>query len=277
MPGVGPGSAGMDLAAMAREAALSSRGTPAGAGPSKAPTADSVAALLRDLTPSDLTRILAVIEPAPVAGMEARAADLLQAAVTAAAQQEPGRSLPELKQLVTLDPSSAGRLAFELGLESIRPDVERLMLQLSGSARLHAEGRLAEATHRWESQPFKADVRDFHPETWLLVANRLIEAGGLSNYIRSAAVSGYLIDPARWAPAFEPGQQPVVPSLGKQEWSIARLVPLWFALGFGAGCLSWWLQYDRVQTIFEIWAGGLLVLVCSILWQRSRRFRGLDG
>jgi hypothetical protein len=229
-----------------------------------------VAALLRDLTPSDLTRILAVIEPAPVAGMEALAAELLQTAVTAA-QQEPGRSLHELRQLVTLDPSRAGRLAFEPGLESIRPDVERLMIQLSSSAKLHAEGRLADATHRWEGQPIKSAASDFRPETWLLVANRLIEAGGLSNYIRASAVSGYLLDQARWAPAFEPGQQPMPSSFANQEWSIARLVPVWFGLGFVAGCLSWWLQYDRVHTIFEIWAGGLLALLYLVVWQRSQR------
>jgi hypothetical protein len=228
-----------------------------------------VAALLRELTPADLTRILAIVEPTPVAGIDAQAEQLLQAAVTAAAQHDSGAALHQLQQLVTLDPSRAAQVAFEPGLSSIRPAVERLMIQMSGSAKLHAEARLAEASHRWDTQVVK-EAREVHPETLILVANRLLEAGGLSNYVRSAAISGYLIDEARWVPAFQAADSVAEQAHRIGDWSLRRLIPAWFALGFVAECLCWWLQYDRVQAVFEVWAGGLLVLGCLFIWQRFR-------
>jgi len=152
-----------------------------------------VAALLRELSESNLVRLLGIFESAPSPGRAARVQELLQSAVSAVAEQSP-RALDPLKQLAVLDPSRAEALASEPGLASVRPAVEQLLRQLAGEAKCNAEGRLEEAGKWLETSAFKdLAARETRPEIYVQVAARLIEAGGLANYVRSAAVSGALL------------------------------------------------------------------------------------
>ena len=84
-----------------------------------------------------------------------------------------------------LDPRRAETLDAEPGLAAISPEVRQLMSRLASTARLDAEGRLDQATHMLgqESQPQIA----------VLLAGRLLEAGGYANYIRSAELSQFAI------------------------------------------------------------------------------------
>jgi len=264
IPGVGPGAAGADRFSVDRPVAPPLPATP--------PPQDSVAGLLGDLARADLTSLLDIVEHAPSPGIEAQALSLLQAAVAAATSHDSGRALQQLRQLAILDPRRAESIASEPGLASIKSAVDQLLSQLTATAKLNAEGRLAEATHRWDTAVFKPLVaHEPNPDALLLVATRLAEAGGLSNYVRSAAISNALLDDARWAPAFH--AEPVVAGdpPADSHFSLRWLVAAWIALGLAGACICWWLEYDRLQSVFVVWSGGLLLLACFGAWQRMRR------
>jgi len=143
--------------------------------------------------------------------------------------------------------------------------------QFTGAARLHAEGRLAEATQKLETAALKEmSAGEVRPGVFLLVATRLIEAGGLANYVRSAAVSDAFIDQTRWVPS--PHAEPLIANrVAADRWApLSWLIPAWVAVGVAGAALSWWLQYDRPLIVGAIWAGGLVVLAGSAVWLRMR-------
>jgi hypothetical protein len=230
-----------------------------------------VAALLRDLSDADMARLLEIVEDAPSPAREAQVQELLQAAVAAAAGHNAAGALDQLRQLAALDPSRAETLASEPAMASLRPVLEQLLSQLTGAARLHAEGRLGEASRLLETAAAKdLAAREIRPEAFLLVASRLMDVGGLANYVRSAAVSGVLIDACRWAPVPvwepEPGRQ-----AARELRPLLRFLFLaWLALGMVGASVCWWLQYDRLQVVLEVWGAGLLALVSLSAWGRAR-------
>ena len=128
-------------------------------------------------------------------------------------------------------------------LASIRPELEQMLSQLAAIARFNAQGRLAEATQRLETATLKnASTNEARPEIFLLVAERLIESGGLANYVRSAAVSAALIDQRLWAPALH-AESPLADKSGVDSRIPLRLlIPAWFALGIASAALCWWLH-----------------------------------
>jgi hypothetical protein len=264
LPGVGPGAADADRFSVNRALPPPPPVSP--------PTKDSVAGLLGDLARADLTSLLDMVENAPSAAVEAQGLSLLQAAVSAVMSHDSVRALQQLHQLAILDPRRAEGLTSEPGLASIRPAVGQLLSQLTGAAKLNAEGRLAEATHRWDAAAFKPlPAHEPNPDAVLLVATRLVEAGGLSNYVRSAAISNALLDDARWVPAFHPEPVPAGNPTAASQFSLRWLIAAWFVLGLAGACICWWLEYDRLQAVFEVWSAGLLLLACFGAWQRMRR------
>jgi len=233
---------------------------------------DSVAALLGELSQSDLTQLLKIVDAVPHPGEQARAEELLTAAVEAVAARNTGRALDLFRQLAALDPARSATLLAAPALASIRPGMEQLLNQLTAAARLHAEGKLGEATLRLETTNFKEPSSgEARPETFLLVAGRLIEAGGLANYVRSAAISAVVIEQYRWAPA--PGAE-LAENQTQSGWHLPpRLsVAAWVALGLASAGLCWWLRDDYLPFVCEIWAGGLFVLMTFLAWRRLRRF-----
>jgi hypothetical protein len=244
---------------------------PPAAGPTPPPGADSVAALLRELSDANLVRLLGIVEGLPSAARDTQVGELLRSATAAVAERDPGRALEQLKQLATLDPRRAETLPSEPALASIRPTLEQLLNQLAAGAKLHAEGKLAEAARLLESVPVRNSLdREIRPETLLLISTALIEAGGLANSVRSAAVSDILVQEFRWAPA--PHMEPVAASKPARgpwttEWS---LFLAWLAVGMVGAAVCWWLQFDRWETVLEVWGGALVVLACIAAWQRIR-------
>src|ERR1017187_2567841 len=271
VPPAGVGPSGPDRPAAARDivppvglAAAAARTTPV--------TGDSVNALLRELSQADLTRLLEIVESLPGPGGAAQVRELLRSAVEAVAEQNPGRALDQLKQLAILDPALAESLVSEPALASIRPGVEQLLSQLTGAAKLHAEGRLAEATKMLETASLREiSARGVRPEIFVQVAPRLIEAGGLANYVRSAALSEAAIDPSRWAPALQAEPVPVNRSGADWRVPLRLLLSAWFALGIASAGLCWWLQYDHPLVVGGGWAGGLVVLLLGGRWRRTLR------
>jgi hypothetical protein len=262
----------MDGAVPPREMAPSANAPAAAARQTTPLDGDSVAGLLRELAQTGLPGLPGILDGAPAPPEEAQAETLLQAVLAAVADESPGRALAQFRQLARLDPGRAEGLASGPALASIRPAVERLLSQLAVAAKLHAEGRLAEAARLWDSGAGKElPAREIRPETLLLIATRLLEAGGLANYVRSAAASGVLIDQSRWAPAPQAEPVPARESGGESRMPLRVLFLAWFALGMAGLTVCWCFQYDRPPAAFEVWGGGLVALACLGAWQRIRR------
>jgi hypothetical protein len=238
------------------------RGTPA--------EGDSVAALLGELSQSGLARLLEIVEASPRSGDEAHLGELLRAAGEAVAARNTGRALDLLRQFASLDPARAETLLSARELASIRPELEQWLSQLTAAARLHAESRLAEATQRFETATAKdTTAGEVTMEIFLVVAGRLMEAGGLANYVRSAAVSEALVDQCRWAPALQAEAINRPPA----DWrvSLRLLIPAWCALGIAGAGLCWWLRNDCLPIVCLAWAGGLVVLIFARAWTQPPR------
>ena len=268
VPAAGMGASGPERAT-ANPVNLSANLPPA-LGRSAPIAGDSVTALLGELSQSDLTRILRILELPLQAADVARADDLLRAAGDAVTAQNTGHALDLLRQFAGLDPARAETLPSNPSLASIRPNLEQLLSQLGATARLHAEGRLADATQKLEMSIVKS-VDEVRPEISLLVAANLIEAGGLCNYVRSAGLSAALLDQSHWAPAqaFEPAV-PKPPSAG---WSagLPLLISIWIAFGIITIGLCWWLREDYLPMVCGIWAVAIAVVFLSRLWRHTLR------
>jgi hypothetical protein len=232
---------------------------------------DSVAALLAELSQSDLSRLLQIVKATPQAGDQNRVEELLQAAVETAANRNVGGALDFLRQVAALDPARAESFASVPALASMRAALEQWLNRLTAGARLQAEGRLAEATQKLETASFKdaADIQ-VKPEILLHVAACLIQAGGLANYVQSASVSEALLEQCRWAPAEHSAMPPA--NRGEPGWHApAWLMAVWFASGFAGAALCWWLRDDWLPIVCGAWAGGLVVLMAIFAWRRPRR------
>jgi hypothetical protein len=226
---------------------------------------DSVAALLAEISPSDLTLLLEILQ-AP--GDQARIAQLLRATEDAAATRDTGGAMDLFRQLANSDPARAESLALLPSLASIRPEIEQWLTQFTAAAKVRAEGRLAEADQKVEtSTRLDNSASQTRPEILLLAATGLMDAGGLANYVRSAAVSEVLLDPSRWVPAEQPA--PAVVNGQSADW-LGPALAAWLAVGFASAILSWWLQDDWLPVICGAWAGGLVVMAV-LAWRRPRQ------
>jgi len=267
VPATGMGASGPEHA-MADPVAPSAH-IPLAAGQNLPPAGDSIAALLGELSQSDLTALLQIVE-APLRSVDSERADqLLLKAGEAVAAQDRGHALEFLRQFAGIDPARAETLASAPELVSIRPDLERLLSQLTGAAKLHAEGRLAEVTQKLDTS-IPRDIAVARPDLFVVVAGKLLEAGGLVNYVRSAAVSTVLLDQSHWAPA--PVVEPAVDRpLTSWQVSLRLLISIWLGLGLAAIALCWLLREDYLLIVCGVWAGGLLLLMLVRALPRSPR------
>jgi hypothetical protein len=260
--------------------------------------ADAVAGLLRELSASQITALLEVLEPILSPDRTTPLDPLVWAAVSATRSGDTSGALEKLAVLLSIDPRRAEGIASEPGLATIRGEVEALLARLTGDARLGAETRLREATE-WLQAPGAADrqIGDVKASTLLLCASQLTDAGGYANYIHSAGVSEMVLDRQRWAPAEAalPSSKRVdvrmrvsgaVPRVRrgamaerlKHLWRRAPLLVLllgWLALGLFGGSAAVVFRDDwpaaAVALFFEIWALGFLALVGLGFYMRVRR------
>jgi hypothetical protein len=175
--------------------------TAAGANNAQA-TAVIDSAILSLLSQPDLARLVAVLEPSQAGLNATKAAEFLQAAITAAAEGDVTRALQEVAEMVRTDPYRAETVRAEPGLSPLRPQVESVLARLANVAKLDAESRVGEATRAVESRGGKPLPEwEARPETLLMVANRLLDAGGHVNSVRATQVAQAVIDAAHWAPA----------------------------------------------------------------------------
>ena len=266
VPATGIGTSGPDKT-LANPAALPVHLPSLGQNPPVA--ADSVAALLGDLSHSDLTAIMRMIEGPSADGPAV--SELLRAAVEAAAEPNIGRVLDLVRQVANLDPVRAEALASDPAFASQRTQVEQLLAHLTVAAKLHAEGKLANAAQIVESgTPADKSAAEVRPEVILLFAAKFIEAGGLANHVRSSALSTALLEQFPWVPA-APDAVAIVRPRGGTGVSLRWLVTMWIAVGAAAVALSWWLRADYLPVVCTAWAAVLALLIVA------RRAIGLKG
>ena len=272
---VGGGPAGTDLPKAGPVARAADVGAASPAGNAQAATPLD-AAILSALSEPDLARLMAILEPSQTPQNITRVNELFQAVMAAAAAGDIGRTLDGITQLAGLDPSRAEAIRTETPLEPFRPEVDSLFTRLTNVAKLDAQSRLGHATQIVEGSRLNAlPDSDARPGTLLLIASRLLEAGGYVNAVRAGQVAQLAADDAHWAPAaaavsvpHTPGflneseeasglsRDPIVAAL-HQSWTIIRsrapgrmaalwrraplllLLAVWLAAGTVCGLASW--------------------------------------
>jgi DNA-directed RNA polymerase subunit F len=225
----------------------------------------------------------------------ARLGVLLGSAVSAAAEKQVQQALGYLAEFAALDPRRAETLAAEPGLASIRSEVSQLLSRLASAARVDAEARLGQATQLLQAA-------GSGPEVMLLIAGRLLEAGGYANWVRSAELSQVLINEYGFAPVPVPlplAEAREVPSDSRrarprlrrrwlpwlrERWRRSpRLVLLlgWLAAGMVGGSVSLlWRTYwpeswpaALAALAFDIWGLGFLAVIVAWFYVSARASR----
>ncbi len=285
--GVGTGGMDPDLAGITRGLPVAKDLPMPAAGLARI-GADVVAGLLRELSASQVTALLKIVEPALPPERNAQLDQLARAAVSATGDGDTSVALAKLATLVSLDPRRADGLASDPALAPILKEVEALLARLTGAARLGAEARLREATE-WLRAPEVADrqIGNVKASTLLLLASRLVDAGGYANCIHSAKVSQMVLDERRWAPAevatplsmpedarvripraTPPVRREAMVAQFKKLWRRAPLLALllgWLVVGLAGGSVAAVFRDQlpalAVALFFEIWTLGFLALI----------------
>ena len=302
VPGVGAGPAGTEaLHALLAVAGVRGRAGAAPQGPAQA--GDAVGEILRQLSEPGVVRFLEMIERPPSPQVAAQLDGLLQASIQAAEEGNVSLALAKLAEVAALDPRRAEALDREPGLAPIHREVSEFMARLAAAAHVDAESRLDRAVHVLGAAEAKAiPGHESGPQMAILVAERLLEAGGYANCIHSAQVSQTLINEYGFAPV------PVASAVGEPEgvpldferaviawrerwtprieklWRRAPLLVLlvaWLAVGLVGGSIfailrHWWPQTwpgSMVAGGFEVWGIGFLALVGFGFYARVRNVR----
>ncbi len=258
--GVSSGAVGPDRPPLARGAQLSPA---AGAG---AISVDAIGGMFRELSPSDLSNLLKVVEQALPAAPVAASEALLQNAGSALAAGHPGRALEHLRQLIAVDPQRGESLPSSPAFSSIRVQVEKLLSEVSGPAKLHAQSRLSEAARLGDQAP--SGQTELNVPVLLEVATQLIKAGGLSNYVRSAGVSEKVIESGCWAPGIK-SETVSSPVMATSRVRFSSLTLLWLSLGAAVFAISWLVSWDGAATLLRIWVAGFLAIGVGAAWRSS--------
>lgn len=302
VPGVGAGPTAAEVVNALR-AMAGPKGHPGAAPRGPAQPGDAVGDILRQLSEPGVVKFLEAIERPPSRETAARIDGLLQASIAAVAEGHVPQALAKLVEFAALDPRRAEALVREPGLTPIRREVDQLVSRLGAAAHMDAESRLSRATHLLGLAESRAMPQpEDGSKIAILVAGRLLEAGGYANCIRSAQVSQTLINQyglppipvplemadAQTAPldfehALAGFRQRLVPWFANL-WRRAPLLILllaWLAAGFVGGSLfaflhHWWPETwpgSMVSGGFDLWGVGFLALVGFGFYARVRNVR----
>jgi hypothetical protein len=218
-----------------------------------------------------------ILEPQPQNVNQAN--ELLQAVLTAAAAGDGERVLAGVSRMAGQDPMRVEAMRGEPGLEPVRAQVDSLLVRLATIAKLDAQGRIAQATQLIEENRLTA-LRDWDadPRTLLMVANRLVEAGGYGNAVRGTQVAQLLVDPSHWGPAVDTISKAGAPEAPESEESrpvqgaiLPVLSESWRGLrGRGAGRVARLWRRAPLLVLLLAWlvagtAGGLMLRILQTL------------
>jgi len=302
--GSGPVPSSFDAGLSALSRATAAKGPEIGAGIPITIGADTVAGLLRELSASEMTWLLNIVDPVLPPEKITQLDQLVREIVTSAQGGDVNGALAKLASFAPLDPRQAEHLPSEPSLAPIQKEAGELLVRLSATARVDAETRLQQALRIVQEPGFaERPIDGMKPATLALLAERLVDAGGYANSIHSAEISQKIIDPSLWAPA------PVIPErvLEQEEvsyitgtrartalatlrlWSDAtvagvkrlwRRAPLlalllgWLLTGLVGASVALLFRNDLPASVtgwgFEIWALGFLALVGFGFYARVR-------
>jgi hypothetical protein len=185
-------------------------------------------------------------------------------------------------------------------LSSLRGPVEALVSRLNITAKVDAEVQLAQAVKVIESAGAKElIVREIRTENLVLIAGRLLDAGGYANFVWSAELSKLVSlspqvknpDDRRTA-----ARDLIFAAIGlvrdrlqlksrtRRMWLRAPLLVLllaWFGAGLAGGVFSMLVRTvwpdgwpaSLIAGGFEIWAMGFLVLIAYAFYASVRSVR----
>jgi hypothetical protein len=300
--GVDSGPTGAELSSALR-GPLGPKGHAHAGLPVAGPANDSITAILSELSDSGVVRFLERLEKPPLPEMAARLDNLIRASVSTAAEGNVQQALAKLAEFAALSPRRAEGLDAIPDLAPIREEVGRLMLRLTAVAQLDAELRLGHATHLLRVADSGSHLeQEIKPEIAILIAGRLLEAGGYANSMRSAEVSQMLINQYAVAPTVSPlpFELPMTIRVGSANtrigsrnhwilrierlWQRAPLLVMllaWFAVGLSGGCVfalmrDYWpemLPESLAANGFEVWGLGFLAMVGFGFYARVRNIR----
>ena len=262
---------------------------------------DSINGLLRQLSQSDVLKLLEIIDRPLPPENASLVQDLLRASVQAVAEGNVPQALAKLSELAVRDPPRAETFQAEPGLASIRADVEHLMFRLASTAQLDAESRLGQATDLLRSTGSKElPGQEIRPEIAILTAGRFLEAGGYVNCVRSAELSQMAINQYGIAPtpvplvlldsgkvprpSARPGWRESWRPRIRNLWLRAPLLVLllaWLTVGLVGGTISALLRNvwpqalpeSLVAVAFDVWGIGFLTLIAFGFYVRVRNWR----
>jgi len=190
----------------------------------------------------------------------------------------------------------------EPGLAPALPEGGQSPFRKGSVLGLDAESRLGVATHVLEAAGLRESLgQEFRLQTAVLLAGRLLEAGGYANFMCSAALSQMAIiqfglAPSRLPSDWHPRSAPMPSATAdfdlrrkwlpriKKLWLRAPLLVLllaWLALGFLAGSVSailrtYWPEMGLEPSVswgFEVWGIGFLALVGFGFYAKVRDWR----
>jgi hypothetical protein len=264
VPPTGAGPAGLNLFHTVPAAPIAPTGAPLRAAANQ-PGADTYVSAAPELSPSDLTRLTAVLEPPQSAHAAGQVDALVQAALSAASAGDVMRAADHVAAIATLEPHHAAAILADHRLDPIRETVETTFSRIVSVARLDAESRIGEASQASEATGLR-QLADWEakPEVLVGIASRLFESGGHANYVRAAALAQVVIDAARWVPA-----EASLPPVGSArttarlaEDDLATVKEVWIASRQG------WSTFRRVvePRLRMLWLRApLLILLLSWL------------
>ena len=267
--GAGAGPPALDLRGVLRAAANTA--TPGGTAQA---AGDMFVSGLQELSEAEMTVLLSMIERPESPQQAGRLEDLLRAAAAAAAEGDGNRAMGHLAEFAVMSPRRAETLESLASLSSVRDPVERLVSRLHATAKVDAEAQLTQAVKLMESAGAKElVVREIRAENLILIAGRLLDAGGYANAVWSAELSRLVIDPRLWAPIAVPLPPPVKdadededdrrPAAG--DGILAAIRFMWAGLQLKSRARRMWLRAPLLALLLAWFAAGLAGGVFSML------------
>ena len=166
-----------------------------------------------------MARLSALLTPGRSSEVADHVRDLTHDMTSALAQGDRARALSNVTVIAAIDPHTLPVLAVEEVLQPIRPEVDHLLNRMTTVAKMDAEGWLTQADQAVETPAARASLTDWQtkPEALLQVAHRLYDAGGYTNYVRSADLAQTIVNPS--AIAYSPFLEQYAASLATKPAS----------------------------------------------------------
>ena len=170
------------------------------------------------LATSDLAKLAQIIQPAPQPERVQQLAKLVEETVKAVADGRVEWAVGRVVEAATLHPLQAEEFRSMPELAPIQGNIEHLMGRLTTVAKIDAESKISQAEQVMEDNGWaKLPHWDTKPETLLQIAHRLYEAGGYSNFVRSAELADATMQSAFWGASLDQQMVPLVTEPAKLE------------------------------------------------------------